>query len=66
MERSVDGGLPMLTADVDSLKWELEQLHQITKSNGGTRCEQTTPALPPALVIKGKPRPPGVFLPRRR
>ena len=66
MERSLDGGLPMLTADVDSLKRELEQLLQITESKRGALCPQTTPALPAAPVIKGKPRPPGVFPPRRR
>ena len=54
MERLRDGCLPKLNADVDMLKRELEQVFQAKKSACGERCEQTTPALSAAMVIKGK------------
>ena len=54
MERMRDGGQPLLKADVDSLKRELERVFQNVKATRGERREPMTPALSVGMVIRGK------------
>lgn len=54
MERPQDDGLPMLKADVDTLRRELQQMYQNVKSTCGERREQASTSSGVGMVIKGK------------
>ncbi|MBM4090250.1 MAG: hypothetical protein FJ276_12635 [Planctomycetes bacterium] len=66
MERLQDGRPPMLKADLDSLKRELEQLHYAAKPTCCKRRGQMAPSMSAAMVIQRKSVLPNVSPPLRR
>jgi peptidoglycan hydrolase CwlO-like protein len=54
MERPQDQVLPTLTANVQRLQRELQDLHNSVKSTGGEHQDQAATSAAGGMVIKGK------------
>jgi hypothetical protein len=54
MERPQDQVLPTLTANIQRLQRELQDLHHLAKSTDGERQDQADTSTGGGMVIKGK------------